>query len=161
MAVYSVLEPPARSGGGDAAERFAFVRDGFSWAAFFFGGLWMLWHRLWLALLGYVVVVGALEVLLRSLGATAGSRALIAFLVALLVGLEASSLRRWTLIRRGWRDHGIVVGEALENAERRFFSVWTGTEAPNQAPAPAAAGFPQAGAPKGVIGLFPQPGGSR
>ena len=50
--VYSVFEPPER--GGDAAdhmERFMFVRDGFSFAAFLFGPLWFLWHRLWLALL--------------------------------------------------------------------------------------------------------------
>jgi hypothetical protein len=121
----------------------------------------MLWRRLWLVLLGYLVLVGALEVLLRLLGAAMGARVLIAFLIALLVGLEAASLRRWTLIRGGWRDHGIVVGDDLESAERRFFSVWTGTDAPTRTPAPAAAGFPQARAPKGVVGMFPQPGGSR
>lgn len=99
MAVYSVLEPPPRSGGRDAgAERFVFVRDGFSWAPFFFGALWMLWRRLWLVLLGYLVVVGALEFLLRLIGASIAARILIGFLIALLVGLEAASLRRWTLI---------------------------------------------------------------
>lgn len=161
MAVYSVLEPPARSGGGDAAERFVFVRDGFNWAAFFFGALWMLWRRLWLVLLGYLILVGALEALLRVLGAAMGARVFIGFLIALLVGFEAASLRRWTLIRRGWRDHGIVVGDDLEGAERRFFSAWTGTDGPRGATASAAAGFPQPHAPASVVGLFPQPGGSR
>ncbi len=167
MAVYSVLEPPPRSGGRDAgAERFVFVRDGFNWAAFFFGALWMLWRRLWLVLLGYLVLVGALEFLLRLIGASVATRIFIGFLIALLVGLEAASLRRWTLMRRGWRDHGIVVGDNLEGAERRFFSAWTATGASKSAAAasPVAAGLvqrTQPSAPAGVVGLFPQPGGSR
>jgi hypothetical protein len=167
MAVYSVLEPPPRSGGRDAgAERFVFVRDGFNWAAFFFGALWMLWRRLWLVLLGYLVLVGALEFLLRLIGAAMAARVFIGFLIALLVGLEAASLRRWTLIRRGWRDHGIVVGDDLEGAERRFFSAWTMADGPKSAAAtsPATTGLvqrTQPSAPTGVVGLFPQPGGSR
>ena len=166
MAVYSVLGPSARSGGRDAgAERFVFVRDGFNWAAFFFGALWMLWHRLWLVLLSYLVIVGALEFLLRLIGASVAARILIGFFIALLVGLEAASLRRWTLIRRGWRDHGIVVGDDLEGAERRFFSARTAADLPKSAAAsPATASLvqrPQPSAPTGVVGLFPQPGGSR
>jgi hypothetical protein len=166
MAVYSVLEPSPRSGGRDAgAERFVFVRDGFNWAAFFFGALWMLWHRLWLVLLSYLVIVGALEFLLRLIGASVAARILIGFFIALLVGLEAASLRRWTLIRRGWRDHGIVVGDDLEGAERRFFSARTAKDAPKSAAAsPATASLvqrPQPSAPTGVVGLFPQPRGSR
>jgi hypothetical protein len=166
MAVYSVLEPSPRSGGRDTgAERFVFVRDGFSWAAFFFGALWMLWHRLWLVLLGYLVLVGALEFLLRPIGASMAARVFIGFLIALLVGLEAASLRRWTLIRRGWRDWGIVVADDLEGAERRFFSARTAKDAPKSAAAsPATASLvqrPQPSAPTGIVGPFPQPGGSR
>ncbi len=127
MAVYSVLEPPDRDGGRDGAERFVFVREGFSWAAFLFGALWMLWRRLWLVLLGYIVLIAGLEVVFRLLGASIGPRILTGFLIALLIGLEAGTLRRWTLVRRGGRDHGIVVGDDLEAAERRFFSAWTAT----------------------------------
>ncbi len=168
MAVYSVLEPPPRSGGRDGEERFVFVRDGFSWAAFFFGALWMLWRRLWLVLLGYLVLMAGLEVVFRLLGASVGTRILTGFLIALLIGLEAGTLRRWTLIRRGGRDHGIVVGDDLETAERRFFSAWAAsTDAPGSAGAgatPAAANPARrtaASPPAGVLGLFPRPGGSR
>jgi hypothetical protein len=169
MAVYSVLEPPPRSGARDGAERFVFVRDGFSWAAFFFGALWMLWRRLWLVLLGYLVLMAGLEVVFRLLGASVGTRVLTGFLIALLIGLEAGTLRRWTLIRRGGRDHGIVVGDDLEAAERRFFSAWAAPsiDAPRSAgagataapanPAQRAAASP----PAVVLGLFPRPGGSR
>ena len=167
MAVYSVLEPArAADGHPTAPERFAFVRDGFNWAAFIFGPVWMLWHGLWLVLLGYFVAMGGFEFLYRVLGASLGVRALIGFLIAILIGLEAASLRRWTLIRRGWRDHGIVVAEDLENAEHRFFSGWA-TEISLPAGAavtPAPASFIQrvaASASTGVVGLFPKAGGSR
>ena len=56
MAVFSVLEPPLRANESAAApDRFVFVRDRFNWAAFIFGALWMIWHRLWLVLLGFSI----------------------------------------------------------------------------------------------------------
>ncbi len=61
MSVYTVHEPPLR--GADASaepERFVFVRDGFHWWAFLLAPLWMLWHRLWLVFVIYLVVVAAL-----------------------------------------------------------------------------------------------------
>ena len=33
-------------------------------------------------------------------------------------------MRRWTLARRGWKNLGVVVGDDLEAAERRFFDAW-------------------------------------
>ena len=66
MAIYAVFEPPVRDEeDADYAERFAFVRDGFSWAAFFFGPLWMLRHLLIIELIAWLVLVGALAVLAR------------------------------------------------------------------------------------------------
>jgi Protein of unknown function (DUF2628) len=165
MTVYSVLEPPARFGEREAAtDRFVFVRDGFSWAAFLFGALWMIWRGLWLILTGYIVFMVALEGVLRLLGEPGWMRILIGFLIALLIGFEAASLRRWTLLRRGWRDRGIVVADDLEAAEGRFFSSLAATTA-QQA---GGAAVPQtsvhrlpASPPAGVIGLFPQPGAGR
>jgi hypothetical protein len=158
--VYSVLEPPEH--GRDAAdhmERFMFVREGFSFAAFLFGAFWFLWHRLWLAAFGYVAVVAVLAVAMQLVGASYGLRSLTALLLALLIGFEASSLWRWTLTRRGWKDRGIVVGEDLETAERRFFSAWISASR-NPAPPPPA---PKLRMPRGndVVGLFPEPGANR
>lgn len=169
MAVFSVLEPPPRAKESAAApDRFVFVRDRFNWAAFIFGALWMIWHRLWLVLLGYVAVIAALEGIFRLIGASSSVRLAVELLLALLVGLEASSLRRWTLVRRGWHEHDIVVADDRESAERRFFTNWSAEAAPVRpaSPRPAAAApatVPRlsAAAPPGVVGLFPQPGGSR
>jgi len=157
MAVYTVHEPPRRNDDALAhTERFVFVRDGFSWPAFLFAPLWMLRHRLWLAFVVYLLVVFALGAATRILGAGDWVLA-ISVLVSLLVGFEASTLRRYGLARRRWNTVGVVVGDDLEAAERRFFDAWASGRVPRPAPAPAAG--PAAPAPTGpIIGLFPEPG---
>jgi Protein of unknown function (DUF2628) len=157
MAVYTVHAPPPSAGTGlAAAERFVLVPDRFSWPAFWFGPLWMLWHRLWLALLGYFVLLAALGGALRITGGSAAASLVIALAVALLVGSEAPSLRRLKLQRRGFRLCGVVVGDDREAAERRFFSALTGAPK-DPRPAPPAGPSAPAGVPD-VIGLFPHPG---
>jgi hypothetical protein len=74
--------------------------------------------------------------------------------------MEASTLRRWKLGRRGFTNRGIVIGDDRESAERRFFDAWAAQEdAPLSRPAPAMAppALPRASAPD-IVGLFPQPG---
>jgi hypothetical protein len=122
MTTYSVYEPEMRQDSATRhAERFFFLRERFNFAAFLFGPLWMIWRRLWLVLVLYVVVVAMLEYGLGWLGVSAGARAAVFVLIQFLVGIEAAGLQRWTLVRRGWRDCGIVVAAGLELAERRFF----------------------------------------
>ena len=69
MPVYTVHAPGA--GGTDlrSTDRFVFVRDGFHFWAFLFGPLWLVAHRLWLALLGWIIAVIALQLVLKQLGA--------------------------------------------------------------------------------------------
>jgi hypothetical protein len=95
-----------------------------------------------------------------------GARALVAVLIALLIGLESGTLRRWTLLRGGWQEQGIVVADDLEAAEQRFFSAEAATGRvhyePRYDPQHDQAA-PDGPAPRrtGVIGLFPFPGTSR
>ena len=104
MSIYTVYQPPLESG-AVAAEpyRFVFVRDGFSWWAFLLTPLWMLRHRLWLALAVYLLVAVALDAGLRTLGASVLTLVLTSLLISLLAGLEAGTLRRFKLARRHWR----------------------------------------------------------
>jgi hypothetical protein len=140
-----------------------FVRDGFSFWAFLLGPLWLIWHQLWLVLLGYLVVNGALEVLMSALRIGTGFRLLAMLALAVLMGLEGASLRRWTLSRRNWRQLDVVVGEDLEAAEHRFFQRWSGRArsepVPPGAPPPARPLLHPVGASGEIIGLFPQPHG--
>jgi Protein of unknown function (DUF2628) len=166
MSVYTIHQPPLRAAEASPdPERFVFVRDGFNFWAFLFAPLWMLWHRLWLALLIYVVVVVGLENAMHFSGVGAGGTAVAALLIAFLVGAEASTLRRFTLDRRGYRQVGVVGGTDAEAAERRFFDAWAKAGAdkrpgPSAAPSAPSPMPPMPQAPD-IVGLFPEPGASR
>ena len=164
MATYTVYEPPLGSGREPNSERLLFVRDGFVWSAFLFAPLWMLRHRLWLALLLYGAATLALAFGGSWFRLSAGTTALIAFFLSLLIGFEASTFRRSALARRKWINVGIVVGDDIELAERRFFDAWTRRSAPSNSymrvPASSAVAAPAA-ARNDVIGLFPEPEGRR
>ena len=174
MPVYTVHAPTANAGIA-AIERFAFVRDGFHFWAAVFGPLWLVWHRLWLALIGWIVVILAVDVGMTGLGANGTAILLANVLIALLMGFEASSIRRWTLSRRNWRQLDIVVARNQEAAERRFFDRWTAkqrvvndqTAVDRGAPPPTrdipgqAFSRPPPLPQNEIIGLFPEPGASR
>ena len=174
MPVYTVHAPTANAGIA-AIERFAFVRDGFHFWAAVFGPLWLVWHRLWLALIGWIVVILAVDVGMTGLGANGTAILLANVLIALLMGFEASSVRRWTLSRRNWRQLDIVVARNQEAAERRFFDRWTAKQrllsndsaaVDRGAPPPTrdipGQPFSKPPSPQSeIIGLFPEPGGPR
>jgi hypothetical protein len=163
MAVYAVFEPPMRDKPAtEQADRFVFVRDGFTWGAFLLGPVWMLWRRLWLAFVVYAVVMVALGFGLRYLGAPPAARALVAAAIAILLGIEGATLRRAKLMRRGCRDHGIVVADDLQAAETRFFEHHDLASGPVLQPhGYAAAPYRAAATEPHVIGLFPEPGAAR
>ena len=176
MPVYTVHAPVVTNAGIAAADRFAFVRDGFHFWAALTGGLWLAWHRLWLALLGWILVLVAVDVGLSALGAGRSAIFWANVLVALLMGFEAASLRRWTLSRRNWRQLDIVVADDEEAAERRFFDRWTARQralSNDQAAVDRGAPPPTRDIPgqafsrppplprNEIIGLFPEPGASR
>jgi len=176
MPVYTVHAPVSNNADLRATDRFAFVRDGFHLWAAVLGVVWLAWHRLWLALIGWIVLMTVLDVGMVRLGVPATAVFLVDALLALLMGFEAASLRRWTLSRRNWHQLDIVVADDEEAAERRFFDRWTAKQralsndqsavdrggppptrdVPGQAfsrPPP----LPQSE----IIGLFPEPGASR
>ncbi len=172
MSVYTVHEPPLRAA-DDLADplRFVFVRDGFHAWAFLLTPLWLLWRRLWLAFVCYLLFSAALDVALAVAGVSVAGVALVNSLISLLIGLEAGTLRRVTLRRRGWREVGVVSGDDREDAERRFFDGWTRARPAQTAAMPAVtppAAAPGARRPQqqeagagGIIGLFPEPGAQR
>jgi len=167
MSVYTIYEPPLRAGElAPDPDRFVFVREGFYFWAFVLAPLWMLWHRLWLVLVLYIVIAAGIENASYYADVGAAGVAVIQLALSFLVGLEASTLRRFTLTRRSFRNVGIVVGDDLESAEQRFFNTWVET-APSRraAPPPASpapvAPVPPVSQPHDIIGLFPELGGLR
>jgi Protein of unknown function (DUF2628) len=164
MSVYTVHQPPLR--GTERApdpDRFIFVRDGFSIWAFLFSALWMLWHRLWLVLAIYVAVTAAIEMGLRYIGVSSAILAIVGLLISLLIGFEGATLQRFTLGRRGWKHIGVVGGDDMEDAERRFFDSWVRAARAGPTVMPSSTLSPPSSAPPltDVIGLFPEPGANR
>ncbi len=176
MPIYTVHAPVTNNADFRATDRFTFVRDGFHvWAALF-GVVWLAWHRLWLALLGWIVLMVVIDVGMVRLGVGGTAIFLVDALLALLLGFEAASLERWTFSRRNWRQLDIVVAADREAAERRFFDRWTAKQRATSNDQPAI----DRGAPPPtrdiagqafsrtpplprdeIIGLFPEPGASR
>jgi hypothetical protein len=165
MVSYSVHLPAEAVPGDPAAiDRLVVVRDGFAVFAFAFHLFWMLWHRLWLVSLVLFVVLLAGALAMDVLGLPPAAAFLIQLLVSLLIGLEASSLRRWTLRRKGLPMRDVVVADSVDEAEDKAIARWLATApAPVQpiaAPSVASRGASYlAPSSSPVIGLFPQPGG--
>jgi hypothetical protein len=120
--------------------------------------------------------MAAIDFGLAAVGVGCGTILAVNLLLALLLGFEAASLRRWTLSRRKWRQLDIVVADDEETAERRFFDRWTAKQrglvndqrsVDRGGPPPTRniPGQPFSKPPPlpqgGIIGLFPEPGGSR
>jgi Protein of unknown function (DUF2628) len=177
MPVFTVHGPTANGADVCLTDKFVFVRDGFHFWAFVFGPLWLIWNRLWLATIGWIVITVALHLGLTALGAGRLVTWSADFMVALLMGLEAASLQRWTFSRGKWRQLDIVVAGDEEAAERRFFDRWTnGSRGSGYDPLTVDRGGPPPtrnipGQPfsrpppplpqGGIIGLFPEPGAQR
>lgn len=152
MARYTVHVPKLATTRAAALERAVFVREGWSWGAFFFGPFWLLWHRHWVIGLLVLVLEGVLLSALDSLSLHPTASATAHFLLSLLFGLEGASLRRFALAKSGYAEVALVAGGSMDEMERRFFASVT--------PEPPAVVAPVSVVPQvsssGVIGLFPQ-----
>jgi hypothetical protein len=153
-------ERDALAGEAHGLERAYLVPDGFSWAAFAYGPLWFFFHRLWLAGLGVLVLLVGLALAGRFLGLTPVAGFVIGLLAMVLIGLEASSLRRWTYARAGRPVRDAVMAASPEEAEMKAALRWLGG-AP--LPRPASGGHAGLAVPPSdlAIGMFPFSEGRR
>ena len=125
MLTFTVHEPPNPPADRvDRADALVFVKDGFTWSAALFGPLWLLGHRLWWPLLGYLAASAALQAVQWITSAGSGWHTYAVIALNLLVGLEGGALRTWALDRRGWQNLGAVTGRTPAECERRFFESW-------------------------------------
>ncbi|GAA0784683.1 DUF2628 domain-containing protein [Roseibium denhamense] len=122
MTTFVVMAPPdfeTLAGDPRQTDKLQFVPDRFSPLAFVFSIVWMLVHRLWLVLLGYLAITLVIEIVALSINEAA--MAVAALAISLLFGFEAQALRRWSLGRKGWRTLGVVDAVNRDEAEIRFF----------------------------------------
>lgn len=120
MRFYTVHAPSASA--PNSGDGLVFVSDGFSWAAVAFGPLWLFYHRLWLALAGWIAIAGLLVAASLVLGLTPAAGFFIYYLLLLLLGWEAPSLRRFGLARRGYAMIDVAAGGNADEAALVHFS---------------------------------------
>ena len=166
MRFYTVQAPPEAAPFAADPSRIVFVKEGFCWPALFIAPLWLIYRRMWLVLLFYVLALVGLG--FASERADGPLLSAIGVLSAFWFALEANELRRWTLSRRGWRLLGIAGGRRLVDAELGWFarmaqapSAPSAPAAPPPAPRPDTIAVPvtaAATAETEVIGLFPEQG---
>ena len=157
MTTYTLHVPrDARPGDPAPLDKAELVKDAFSWGAFFFTFLWFFAHRLWLAGLAVLLALIAFNVGLRLLDVHPAANFAAELLFAVMIGLEANSLRRWTLARRGRPAVDVVSASDRDEAEAKAFARWlerVAAPAPSRNPVPAPALSTRR--PEPVIGLFP------
>jgi Protein of unknown function (DUF2628) len=151
------LHVPADAEPGDpeALDKAELVKDGFSWGAFLFTFLWFFLNRLWFAGVGILIAVVALPAVLQFFRVGTGTAIVAELLLSLLIGLEANSLRRWSLRRRK-PAVDVVTASDRDEAEAKAFSRWLGGVREPRLPlvSPLLANTPYRGV-ESVIGLFP------
>ncbi len=105
----------------DSARDVVLVREGFSWWAFLFTGLWALWNRLWLVAAAIFAVEAAITGLVATMGLTTSAELVVMLGMKVVFAYVAADLWRWTLARCGFLDGGVVSGDGELAAERRFY----------------------------------------
>jgi hypothetical protein len=141
--IYTVHVPRDAYDPVAAAERARFVKDGFSWGAFVFGPVWLLWQRSIIGFVAYLALAAALFGLQRAMGLSPASLPLLLGLLALFIGFEGPALVRWSIDRRRFRCVDVVSAVTREEAEHQFLRRWMQRSAaarPGATP-PGAAGY--------------------
>lgn len=149
---FTVHMPPPRVG-KDANESVEFVQDSFSPIAFVAPWLYFLTNRMWLETFVYVALSAIVIAGFWLAGLPDPIRLLMSIALNLLIGLEAVTLKRWLLSRRGYREIGVVVAGSKDEAERRWFAE-AGAQPAARAPV-AATSMPTTGSAQPIIGFFP------
>ena len=101
------------------APEIAVVPYGFSWGAFLFQALWALYRGVWLTAIVLLVAGSAVSLLAGLLGLDPLAGLAVQVAGALVLGLAANDMRRFELVRRGYRLCAIVAAASLAEAEAR------------------------------------------
>ena len=99
-----------------------FIKDGFAWLGLLIPVIWMLWHRLWRPLAGYLIVIVLIAVAGFAVPLPGSLTASMGLLANLFVGLEGNNFRRRALARRGFEEVADIAAASNEEASFRFFA---------------------------------------
>lgn len=123
------MSPAGSSEGSE--EDFCLVPDAKATLALIFPPFWLAWHRLWLPLMVYFVVIAAIVMI--AVWSPGIAVSYLSILPGFYLLLEGYQLVRQNLEAKGWQYIGVVEGENREEAEIRFL-VDSGKEVTKPAP---------------------------
>ncbi len=120
MRLYGVFLP-AGEGSGEALERAAFVKQGFSHEAFWLTPLWAARKGLWDAFAFWIVWVGVVTGLALAFRLDGPAAGLIYLVGAVAFGLEGDRLEQSHLRKCGFALRAFALGDTAREAEQVFF----------------------------------------
>ena len=117
MKIYTVHNKPE----DNSLENTIFIPEGFSWKAFVFNVLWLLYHRVWLAsfFVATMLIVFSLAEKQGLLDTQKIAIIQLGFLV--IVGYHANDWRRASLRRKGYTISDVVASDSNFRARQRYF----------------------------------------
>lgn len=115
MKLYSVL---IKKNPAEKIEDVVLLKDGFSWLAFFFSGLWFLYYRMWKEFL-VLIVVNVAFVFLAKISSNF-DRILLEIAFIFMVALNANYWRAESLKKSGYEFAGLVFGADQVDAKLHF-----------------------------------------
>ena len=121
----------------EEVEKARLLPERFVWSGLYFGVLWLLGKRLWLATLLAACVYAGLFYARSRFGLSNGAIFFSHLAIGLFVALEGNNLVARKLARKGWRLADVVEARTLPEAERRYFE--RALAEPQALPRPAAA----------------------
>ncbi|NBX04077.1 MAG: DUF2628 domain-containing protein [Alphaproteobacteria bacterium] len=118
MKIYTVHIKTDASRSG---EKPIFIREGFSFGAFFFTVFWALYHRLWLPAAGIMFSLWLIVQLGTHHFISSPSVGVLQLMIQVLVGYLANDWRRRALAKRGYITSDVTAADSLLRAEQRYF----------------------------------------
>ena len=109
-----------RRRGLDLDRDVAVIKEGFSWAAFFFSILWACSHRLWLVAGVYIFTHGVIYLAFQKIQLDLISQGIVYLGITLIFGFLANDFLQLKLSREGFELCGIVKGKNKDLAYGGF-----------------------------------------
>ena len=111
----------------DEPQDIILVKDGFNWPCLIFGIFWGLYKRVWSVVFIYIAlyIVGSILGKIPLLALT--QLFVVKLFISILIAFHANDLWGKSLVKRGYKSSGIVIGTNHDTALLRFLDKKSGT----------------------------------
>jgi hypothetical protein len=97
-----------------------YIAEGFSWKAFILSFFWLLYHKLWLQGIAYVVISLVIQELANAEVISSMAETVFYIGLALYVGFAGRDFLRKKLETEGYKFVEVVIAKSIDEAEYKF-----------------------------------------